>query len=169
MRRTLLLVLLACWASASPVRAQNPLAQRVLVIYDPGVPDSVTVANHYSASRGIPSGNFCAISPQETASPLSWFAFVSAVQTPIQNCLNAVGPNQILYIVFSYIRPFSLVAQNGKTYAIDQYTADIWNKYGTTDEFPYPAQPQPYFAINQAQGNFYQPFLSFADFRAQPG
>jgi hypothetical protein len=126
------------------MRAQNPLAQRVLVIYDPAVPDSVTLANHYLASRGIPSANLCAISPPETALPLSWSAFVSVVQTPIQNCLNAVGPNQILYIVFSYIRPFSLIAQNGKTYAIDQYIADIWNQYGTTDEFPYPDQSQPY-------------------------
>jgi uncharacterized protein (TIGR03790 family) len=169
MRRTLLLVLLACFVSAAPTSAQNPLAQRVLVIYDPAVPDSVTLANHYLASRGIPNANLCSISPPETALPLSWSAFVSAMQTPIQNCLNAVGPNQILYIVFSYIRPFSVIAQNGKVYAIDQYVADIWNQYGTTDEFPYPDQPQPYFAVNQAQGNFYQPFLSFANYRAQQG
>jgi uncharacterized protein (TIGR03790 family) len=169
MRRTLLLVLLACLFDAAAIKAQNPLAQRVLVIYDPTVSDSVTLANHYLASRGIPSGNLCAISPTETASPLPWSAFVSAVQTPIQNCLNAVGPNQILYIVFSYIRPFAVIAQNGKTYAIDQYVADIWNQNATIDAFPYPDQAQPYFAVNQAQGNSYQSFLSFADYRAQQG
>src|ERR1700722_2845319 len=169
MRRTLLLVLLVSFIAALPTGAQNPLAQRVLVIYDPAVPDSVNLANHYLASRGIPSANLCAISPPETALPLSWSAFVSAVQTPIQKCLNAVGLNQILYIVFSYLRPFSLIAQNGKGYAVDQYIADIWNQYGTTDEFPYPDQPQPYFAVNQAQGNFYQPFLSLSDYRAPPG
>ena len=167
MRRTLLLVLLGCFVAAVPTRAQNPLAQRVLVIYDPAVPDSVTVANHYLSSRGIPSGNLCAISPLESAWPLSWSTFVSAVQTPIQNCLNAVGQNQILYIVFSYIRPFAVIAQNGRHYAMDQYIADIWNQYSTTDAFPYPDQAHPYFAVDEAQGNSYQPFLSFADYRAQ--
>jgi len=169
MRRILLLVLLACFVGAAPTRAQNPIAQRVLVIYDSAVPDSVTLANHYLGSRGIPNNNLCAISPPETAWPLSWSTFVSAVQTPIQNCLNTVGQNQILYIVFSYIRPFVVIAQNGKHYAMDQYIADIWNQYSTTDAFPYPDQAQPYFAVNQAQGNSYQPFLSLADYRAQPG
>jgi uncharacterized protein (TIGR03790 family) len=169
MRQTLLLVVLIFVVAAASTMAQNPLAPRVLVIYNPTVPNSVTVANHYLASRGIPSANLCAISPPETASPLPWSTYVSAVQTPIQNCLNAVGPNQILYMVFSYTRPFSLIAQNGKTYAIDQYVADIWNQYDTADEFPYPDQQQPYFAVDQAQGNFYQPLLSLADYRAQPG
>jgi hypothetical protein len=48
------LLLLACF-SALPARAQNPLAQRVLVVYDPTVADSANVANHYLAARGIPS------------------------------------------------------------------------------------------------------------------
>jgi uncharacterized protein (TIGR03790 family) len=95
--------------------------------------------------------------------------YVSEILNPIQNCLNIVGPNQILYIVFSFVRPFKLTAQNGKVYSIDQYVADIWNQYTATDAFPYPGQQHPYFAVNQAQGNSYQPFLSLAAYRAQQG
>jgi len=168
-RRYRFLLLLGCFVGVLPLRAQNPLAQRVLVVYDPTVSDSVNVANHYLGSRGIPSGNVCVISPPETATALPWSTYASTVQTPIQNCLNAVGPNQILYIVLSYIRPFSLIAQNGKLYAMDQYIGDIWNQYATTDAFPYPSQTQPYFVVNQAQGNSYAAPLSFADYRAQQG
>ena len=166
--RLILFVLVAWIVGALPVRAQNPLASRVLVVFDPSSSDSVNVANHYLAARGIPSGNLCAITPPETATVLPWSTYVSAVQTPIQNCLNTVGPEQILYIVLSYIRPFSLIAQNGKVYAMDSYVADTWNQYATADAFPYPNQAHPYFAVNQAQGNSYQPLLSFADYRAQP-
>ena len=161
---------LAVWLVGAPTaRAQNPLASRVLVMFDPSSSDSVNVANHYLAARGISSGNLCAISPPETDTVLPWSTYVSAVQTPVQNCLNALGANQILYIVFSYIRPFSLIAQNGKVYAMDSYVADIWNQYATSDAFPSPNQAHPYFAVNQAQGNSYEPLLSFADYRAQPG
>src|SRR5580704_14282728 len=166
----LILFALAAWiVGAPPASAQNPLASRVLVVFDPSSSDSLNVANHYLAARGIPSGNLCAITPPETATVLPWSTYVSAVQTPIQNCLNTLGANQILYIVFSYVRPFSLIAQNGKVYAMDSYVADIWNQYATTDAFPYPSQAHPYFAVNQSQGNSYEALLSFADYRAQAG
>jgi uncharacterized protein (TIGR03790 family) len=165
----LIFFLLAVWLADAPAtRAQSSLAARVLVVFDPSSSDSVNVANHYLAARGIPSGNLCAISPPETVTVLPWSTYVSTVQTPVQNCLNALGANEILYIVFCYIRPFSLIAQNGKVYAMDSYVADIWNQYSTADAFPNPNQAHPYFAVNQAQGNSYQPLLSFADYRTQP-
>ncbi|HXN17223.1 MAG TPA: TIGR03790 family protein [Candidatus Binatus sp.] len=167
--RSCFLLLIVFLVGAFPLSAQNPLAQSVLVVYDPTVSDSVNVANHYLSSRGIPNNNVCLISPPESGSPLSWSVFVSTVQSPIQSCLNTLGPNQILYIVLSYIRPFSLTAQNGKVYAMDSYLEDIWNQYATADVFPYPSQAHPYFAVNQAQGNSYAPFLSLANYRAQPG
>jgi uncharacterized protein (TIGR03790 family) len=167
--RQLRLLLLLCILTPSSAQAQNPLAQRVLVVYDPGVADSVNVANHYAASRGIPSGNMCQISPPETAASLAWTVFVSTVKTPVQSCLNAVGPDQILYIVLAYVRPFSVTALNGKAYALDQYIADIWDQNAADDAFPYPDQPHPYFAAEQPQGNSYEPFVSFADYRAGAG
>src|SRR6202162_5831968 len=161
--------LVACCVGARPVRAQNPLASRVLLVFDSSSSDSVNVADHYLAARGIPTANLCAISPPETAAALTWSTYVSAVQTPIQDCLDTVGANQVLYIVLSYIRPFSLIGQNGKVYAMDSYIADIWNQYATADAFPYPSEAHPYFAVNQSQGNSYEALLSFADYRAQAG
>jgi uncharacterized protein (TIGR03790 family) len=167
--RSRVILLLWCLAGAGPTLAQSSLAQRVLVVYDPTSSDSVNVANHYLAARDIPTANLCAISPPEADTLLTWTTYVLEVQNPIQSCLDTVGPNQILYIVFSFIRPFKLTAQNGKVYAIDQYVADIWNQYSATDAFPYPVQQHPYFAVNQAQGNSYQSFLSLSAYRAQQG
>lgn len=147
--------------------AKAALNQQVLVLYDPSVPDSVNVANHYLAARSIPSTNLCAISPPETVFALSWSTYVSAVKTPVQNCLNSLGPNNILYIVLAYIRPFSLHGQNGTVYSLDGYLADIWDQYTNQDAFPYPDVPHPYFASAQTQGNYYLPFLSLAAYRAQ--
>jgi uncharacterized protein (TIGR03790 family) len=164
-----ILLLFLCFFAPFSARAQNPPAQRVLVVYDPNVADSVSVANHYVASRTIPSGNMCQIGPPETPSSLSWTVFVSTVKTPVQNCLDAVGPDQILYIVLAYVRPFSVTAQNGKAYALDQYLADVWDQNAAGDAFPYPDKPHPYFAAEQPQGNSYEPFVSFADYRAGAG
>lgn len=163
----LVFVILAGFAAR--VNAQTSLAPRVLVVYDPANANSVSVANHYVASRGIPNANLCPVTPLETLTRLTWAQYVSSIKTPIQNCLTTVGPNQILYIVLSYIRPFTIVGQNGLIYGLDHYVADIWDQYSSVDAYPYPVQTQPYFAANQAQGNAYQPYQSFADYRAQSG
>ena len=163
-----LLVLGLVAGSAPRLDAQSvPLNQRVLVVYNANVADSVTVANYYATKRQIPSGNLCAISPPQTA-VLAWSQFVSSVKTPIQNCLNAVGPDNILYIVFTYQTPFRVVGSTSYlAYALDQYVADIWDQYANQDAYPFPAQPHPYFDDVQSQGNVYQPFLSLSDYRAQ--
>jgi len=147
--------------------ANLPLNQRVLVIYDPNVPDSLTVANHYVAARSIPTANLCAISPPETATPLAWPTYVSTVRTPVQNCLNTVGRSNILYLVLAYIRPFGLKGQNGTLYSLDGYLADIWDQYTNQNAFPYPDQPQPYYNAAQTQGNYYPAFVSLVNYRAQ--
>jgi uncharacterized protein (TIGR03790 family) len=163
------LFLLLCFFYSLNSFAQNPLASRVLVVYDPNSPDSVDVANHYVTSRAIPAANRCTISPPRTATTLSWPVFVSTTKTPIQNCLNAAGPDQILYLVLAYIRPFAVTAQNGKLYALDQYLADIWDQNDASDPFPYPDQNHVYFAAAQPRGNSYRPFISLSNYRAQSG
>ena len=150
---------------AMPAKAS--LNQQVLVVYDPSVPDSVNVANHYLAARSIPTANLCAISPPETAFVLSWSTYVSTIRTPVQNCLNNLGAKNILYLVLAYVRPFGLRGQNGTAYALDGYLADIWDQYTKQDAFPYPDLPHPYFASAQTQGNYYPPFVSLAAYRAQ--
>ena len=164
-----LFILSLCFCCSLQASAQSPLASRVLVVYDPTSPDSLDVANHYLASRGIPRSNLCAISPPQRATILPWSVFLTTTKNPIQNCLNAVGADQILYIVLSYLRPFDVTAQNGKMYALDQYLADIWDQNDSTDPFPAPDQNHAYFAGAEPQGNFYRAFVSLANYRAQPG
>ena len=163
----LALALIATFAVTG--NAQSSFAPRVLVVYDPTNANSVDVESHYVASRGIPNANLCPVTPPETLTRLTWAVYVSAIKTPIQNCLTTVGPDQILYIVLCYIRPFTILGQNGLVYGLDHYVSDIWDQYSNSDAFPFPAQAHPYFSANQAQGNVYPPFQSFADYRAQGG
>ncbi len=146
--------------------AQVSLNQRVLVVYNSSNNDSAAVANYYAAQRSIPLANLCPITPPSTVS-LTWAQYVSSVKTPVQNCLNTVGPNNILYIVFTYQTPFTVKGSSGQLlYAMDQYVADIWDQYASQDFYPYPVQTHPYYDDAQSEGNVYQDFISFANYRA---
>lgn len=160
---------IACSLFAGPaLRAtQNlPLNERVLVVYNADIPESRDVASYYMAKRAIPALNSCKIRVSSTDS-VGADEFESHVKQPIRKCLENVGKDQILYIVFSYETPFGLVL-NGKAYALDQFVADIWDEYlpfrAATQE-----EVQPYFGYAQSEGNVYQPFLSLAAYREKAG
>ena len=149
--------------------AQLPLNQRVLVVYNAGNSASTAVANYYVTQRSIPTTNLCAINPPSTTR-LTGSQYVSSVKTPIRNCLSAVGPQNILYIVFTYMTPFKVGGSTSPfTYSIDQYVADIWDQYAQQDFYPVPPKVHPYYDDAQSMGNVYQSFIPFATYRAQQG
>jgi uncharacterized protein (TIGR03790 family) len=150
--------------------AQTALNQRVLVVYNSADSGSTAVANYYIAQRNIPAANLCPITPPSTTT-LTWSQYVSTVKTPVQNCLRAVGPDNILYVVFTYQTPFTVKGASNLLgfYSLDSYVADIWDQYATQDAYPYPAQLQPYYEDAQSQGNLYQNFVPFSTYRAQTG
>jgi uncharacterized protein (TIGR03790 family) len=170
--RLALLCTLAIVASQAVLNAATnaqvaDLPSRMLVVYNAGNPDSISVANYYASKRAIPAQNLCQITPPATDS-ITWNQYVSSVKLPVQSCLKAVGPDNILYIVFTYQTPYDVTSANGLTfYAVDSYVADIWDQYEAQDFYPYPYRwlTQPYFDDAQSQGNVYQPFVSFADYR----
>ena len=164
---TLLLLTLCAALPGYSQGAPDLLSQQVLVVYNTNFPESLDVANYYRAQRGIPAGNLCPISPRDPESVGS-AEYESTVRIPIQNCLNAVGANNILYIVFSYLTPFVLWADIGYVYSLDQFVADIWNAYSAEVFYPFPDYAHSYYADAQTQGNVYEPFLSLADYRSQP-
>jgi uncharacterized protein (TIGR03790 family) len=143
-----------------------PLNQRVLVVYDTDFAGSRDVANYYMAKRGIPEGNSCKIRVS-SADSVDQKEFESHVKQPIRKCLDNVGKDQILYIVFSYQTPFALRLA-GKTYSLDQFVADIWDEY-----LPFRAaaqgEVQPYLGYAQSEGNVYQPFISLSTYREKAG
>ncbi len=148
--------------------AQIPLNNRVLVVYNSSDSASAKVAKYYAAKRNIPAANLCRISPP-ASDRLSWSQYVGSVKMPVQKCLNAVGRESILYIVFTYQTPYSVSGSNSPlSYSLDQYVADIWDQYSTQDAYPMPGRFHPYYDNAQSQGNVYQPFLSLADYRLQP-
>ncbi|HEX8922798.1 MAG TPA: TIGR03790 family protein, partial [Pyrinomonadaceae bacterium] len=149
-------------ASATIAPQSTPLSQRVLVVYDQASPQSLEVANYYIGKRGIPASNKCAVNSAQTTHIPDWNAYDSIIKTPIRNCLNALGRDQILYIVFSYQTPYKV---GSSVKSIDQQVADIWDEYSQNT---FSAGQHAYFAEAQSQGNVYQPFVSLADYRQQP-
>ncbi len=165
MRSLVYLALIA--ASFGVASAQNPLASRVLVVYVDGDFDSQSVASHYVNARGIPSSNLCPVTlPNPNATALNGADYDAFLKGPVQSCLQAVGPGNILYIVLAYIRPYAVNPGAGlNNYALDSYLGDIWDQYTRRAFNPAPSKEHPYYADSQSQGNVFLPFQSLAQFR----
>ncbi len=157
-----LTVLCAALLQQTAVGQTHP---EVLVVYNANSSDSLAVANHYMTSRNVPVANLCSIAPPAN-DKLSLSDYITYVKTPIQNCLNAVGQRSVLYIVMSYLTPYSVNAGPMGLASIDSYLADIWDKYASQPFLLVPNLPHPYYADSQSQGNVYAPFRSFATYRA---
>ncbi|HEY0083336.1 MAG TPA: TIGR03790 family protein, partial [Pyrinomonadaceae bacterium] len=145
-----------------------PLNQRVLVVYNANEPESLAVAEHYMTRRNIPASRKCAITPSNPVY-LPYAEFLTAVKTPVQQCLDAVGRQNILYIVNSYKVPYDLgeipppsgaEAQVGR--ALDQFIADIWDEIGASSLY------NPYYTEQLSQFKLYEDFISLADYRNAP-
>ena len=162
--------LLLTWifAQSVSVLAVEPtrLADRVMVVYNAKIHDSLEVAEHYALRRSIPHVNLCAIRPPDPIA-LDWGPFEASVKNPVRKCLERIGPDKILYIVLTYQTPWRLDGLPLGPHAIDQFVADIWDQAYPERGDPAFGRPHPYFAGAQSQGNVYAPFVSFADFRAR--
>jgi uncharacterized protein (TIGR03790 family) len=165
--------LLVCFLSLVAVsgtcqESPDPLASRVLVVFSRNDGGSREVAKYYAKMRGIPPQNLCSIAPIDFVG-LAWNEYIAQVRNPVKKCLIAVGPKNILYIVFTYNTPFRVRSpdkQHEAQFALDQFVADIWDQYvsyGTGF-----GRLQPYYVDARSKENIYPPFESFADFRAQP-
>jgi len=164
-----LLLPLVFLASSPSVQAQPTLNLRVLVVYTVGDSASKKVAEYYINQRHIPEDNLCPIKPwsftDDGSISVPWQDFDSVIEKPIRKCLQTVGKDKILYIVFSYGTPYKISqAPQGREIAIDQYVADIWDEIGG----PHPVA-NPYYAPIQSKLGNYSQFRSLADYRASMG
>jgi uncharacterized protein (TIGR03790 family) len=134
-------------------------------VYNADVRESKQVAQYYMSKRSIPESHLCKI---DSSSPdqINRQEFDSSVKKSIQKCLNRVGKDTILYIVLSYHTPF-LLDMGSKTNALDQFVADIWDEY-LPERTATQSDVQPYFGLAQREGEVYQPYVPFADYRRQP-
>ena len=154
----------AILAMLAPVAfSQTSLASRVLIVYSPTDSNSTAVAAHYQTARGVPNASLCSISAP-TAPNISYADYVSLIRNPVRSCLNAVGPQNILYILLAYLRPLSVQANATQAYAVDSFLADIWDQYAT-QFFTIPTAVHRYYAESQSQGNAFIPFQSLAAYR----
>ena len=117
----------------------QPLNERILVVYNSNVPESIGVATHYRNARSIPSANLCAIAPPSTSS-LTHVQYDSTVRAPVRACLQAAGTGTILYIVLSWGTPYKLTA-GSRPFAVDSALADIWDDVNPTFA-PIPTRPR---------------------------
>jgi uncharacterized protein (TIGR03790 family) len=158
-----LLVSLLAWGQDDSVNS------RVLVVYEGHSKESKNVADYYVRKRRIPAGNLCEISSPASVSSadfvsLTWDQFDSLVKHPIRTCLERVGRNKILYIVFSFQTPYRLSGvPSGYGVSLDQYVGDIWDELG-----PSAHVLNPYYVAAESRAGIYRPFLSLAEYRKTP-
>jgi uncharacterized protein (TIGR03790 family) len=147
-----------------------PTNRRVLIVYDSTNASSRELALYYGRQRRMPTANLCPVAiPKDIDKAIPIADYPKLIRDPIRACLNRVGRDQILYIVFAYVRPFLVGVKNAKgAYALDSYVSDIWDLYGTRDFDPIPPAFHPYYVDNHARDNVWLPFASFADMRAKP-
>jgi uncharacterized protein (TIGR03790 family) len=164
------LITAAFLLSASYVcHAQSGLNQRTLVVYADGDAASKKVAEYYLSKRGIPRANLCRIKTwslnNDGSTSVAAQDFNSYVRIPIRKCLQAVGREKILYIVFSYRTPYFVSGTpKGTGVAVDQYIADAWDELGGWQRVL-----NPYYATIQSRVDLYPRFESLADYRKSPG
>jgi uncharacterized protein (TIGR03790 family) len=163
-----ILLITAVSAVCGEAPAPDPLASRVLIVFNHKDGGSREVAKYYAKMRGIPDKNMCPIAPFDFII-LGWKEYNSQIKTPVQKCLTEVGPNNILYIVFTYQTPYRVEGPDKRlnlTFTVDQEVSDIWNQLGP--DFPQSRPRHPYYDEARSKANVYQPFQSLADYRAQP-
>lgn len=74
----------AASASGAPAErgAGDELAARVVILANSAVPDSLRVARHYAAARGVPMANIVAL-PMPTEETIAWRDFVPQIWEPL--------------------------------------------------------------------------------------
>jgi uncharacterized protein (TIGR03790 family) len=92
------------WAGGGP--------QNVMVLYNADVPDSVGVAEHYEAARGLPAGHLCGlVGIGEDEVYLSLEDYKAWVLSPLGDCLSALPqPEDIDYLVVARGLPYQVEA-----------------------------------------------------------
>jgi len=156
----------ACSLAAQTPTNSLPLNERVMVVYDNADENSRKVAKYYMEKRNIPKENICKLDSYNDGL-LEGNTFEPMIKKPIRACLEKLGKQKILYIVMSYATPYEFELGTRRE-AIDQMLADIWDEYAGPDAVGREVGNQPYFGNAQAQGNAYEPFVSFAKYREQP-
>ena len=150
------------WQGLAHCQALN---ERVLVVYNGAAAESLSVARHYLVQRQIPQKNLCRISVT-AFDYVNQDEFEARVRAPIRKCIEAVGKDKVLYIVFSYQTPYVVTIQ-GRVFALDSFVADIWDEYSNSRPGNEVGK-HPYFGEAQSQGNAYEAFVPLATYRSQP-
>lgn len=84
MRPIRLLLCLLPLIFAGGLRAADDLAARVVILANADDPDSLRIARHYAAKRGVPTDNIVAL-PLPTTETISWREFVLGIWQPLQD------------------------------------------------------------------------------------
>jgi uncharacterized protein (TIGR03790 family) len=163
------MLLFAIGITASPA-ADHSLSGRVLVVYNPDVPASKRIARDYIRKRGMAPRNICAIKPDrlpaaEITVSVPYADLDEVVMDPVRKCLNAIGRDNVLYIVLTYGMPYGVSGvPKGEGTALDQRLSDIWHT--VSDGRPV---RNPYYAGTQPKLGIYPSFISLAAYRAETG
>src|SRR5262249_25401469 len=92
---------------------------------------------------------------------IGWDEYETSFKPMLRACLEAVGKEKILYIVFSF-QVYQVVngTPGSSTLALDSLAADVWDSFSG----PWGTNPYSYYSFENAVDG-YIPFVSLADYR----
>jgi len=86
--RRWILLLLSGWVAAAPVPPAAPTSADVLVLANARDPESLALARHYLAARGVPAANLVAL-PLPVEETISRAQFTAELWEPLTDWLRA--------------------------------------------------------------------------------
>lgn len=149
----------------APVEVDWPEAERVVVVYQASSAESLAVAEHYAALRGVPSAQLCPVTSADptTLAAEEWPGFVGAVQA----CIDAVGPH-VTYLVPVWGVPYKVagrILDVSGSGAFATVSVDALLAYGIDSEAADSAIYNPLYQAGDSATGTYAPYVPIGDLR----
>jgi uncharacterized protein (TIGR03790 family) len=155
----------SCDSAEVDVDADWPIAARVVVLYNPAIEGSSTVAEAYAAFRGLSEAQLCGVeSPDSTTLDGTTLATYA---TAVQACIDAVGP-RVQYLVPVYGVPYKVdgrIPDIGGTGTLATVSLDALLVYGAGASDQTEAVYSPVYRDGDSTTGTYDPYKPFGKIR----
>ncbi len=155
--------------NSGPVEA--PITDRMLVIYNADEPDSLAVAEHYVASRGLPDSALCPTTPGGIDA-IEASAYSAGVGVPVLDCIDGAWGDYLIFVTV-WGMPYRVVGASRDLADSSNIVPASLDALLTApyrhDELPVSPIYSPYYRAADSMGGVYEEGLSIADWREQGG
>ncbi len=153
------------------VEPPAPVTDRMLVVYNADEPDSLTVAEHYVAARGLPESALCPTTPGGTT-VIDASAYSAGVGTAVLACIDGRWDHWLQFVTVW-----------GMPYRVDGAARDLADSANVVpaaldalltqphhhDDLPVSPTFAPYYQAADSMNGVYDPGVPFAEWADAPG